>query len=204
MAARVHPGEVILVMHHSVITLHDGGTPDGAETAFLSLYDVAYSVEIGGGYVALLRVPSMGIDTVLADTDDRGRRMQARLKGIGTKMAMLDGPVRRLRSVTRGPWEGDGFAYRLSGDGLEIEARWDDCEPPFYAEGPSPSFSEREDIWSVFVAARRASITINGVTAPGEPYDDDSWKPRLPRSVSSAHSALGETRLRPSPARVPG
>ena len=204
MPARIHPGDVILVMHHSVITLHEGGTLEGAETAFISLYDIAYSTEVGGGCVALLRVPSMGLDTVLADTEERGRRMQARLTGIGTTMPMLNGPVRRLTSVRRGPWENDGFAYHLDADGLRIEARWDDCEPPFYSEGPAPAFTEREDIWSVFVSARRASLIVNGVAAPGAPYDDDGWKPRLPRSVSSAHSALGETRLRPDPARVPG
>ena len=38
----------------------------------------------------------------------------------------------------------------------------------------------------------------------GEPWEDDAWKPRLPRAVSSAHSAIGETRLRPHPDRVPG
>ena len=204
MPARLHPGEVILSMHHSVITLHAGGEPGGAETAFLSLYDIAYSIEVGGGYVALLRVPSLGLDTVLADTEERGRRMQARLKGIGTTMAMLNGPIVRITDVFREPWAGDGFGYRVTADGLDIHARWDECEPPFFAEGVAPSFSEREDIWSVFVAARRASLVINGVAAPGAPYDDDVWKPRLPRSVSSAHSALGETRLRPSPARVPG
>jgi len=200
----MHPGEVILVMHHSVITLHAGGTATGAETAMLSLYDIAYSIEVGGGYAALLRVPSMGLDTVLADSDERGRRMQVRLKGIGTSMTMLDGPIVPIASVVREPWVSDGFGYRITADGLDIQARWEDCEPPFYAEGVAPSFSEREDIWSVFVAAGRASLVINGVAAPGEPFDDDAWKPRLPRSVSSAHAAFGETRVRPSRERVPG
>jgi hypothetical protein len=202
--ARVHPGEVILVMDHSVITLREGGRPDGGETAHLSLYDIKYSVETGGGHVLLLRVPSAGVDGVYAETIELGERTQARLRGIGMTDDLLDRPPIPLLDIRRDPFVGNGFGYRFSAEGLVVEARWDDCEPPFYAEGPSPSFSPREDIWSVFVAARRASIVVNGVAAGGAPWEDDAWMPRLPRAVSSAHSALGETRLRPHPDRVPG
>ena len=203
MPARIHPGDVILSMDHSVITLREGGSPDGAETGFLSMYDIAYSVEVGGGRVALLRVPSAGVDAVLADSIELGERMQARLRAIGTELRMLSHPPIPLLEVQREPFLSDGFGYRLRTADLEVHARWDDCEPPFFAEGPAPAFSEREDIWSVFVAARRASIVVNGVPAPGAPYEDEAWLPRLPRPVSSAHSALGETRLRPHHARTP-
>ena len=202
--ARLHPGDVILVMDHSVITLHRGGRADGNETAHLSLYDIKYSAEVGGGHVVLLRVPSAGVDAVFADTIEVGERMQARLRGIGMTATMLQRPVVPLHDIRREPFLGSGFGYRFDADGLEVRARWDECEPPFYAEGPAPAFSAREDIWSVFVAARRASVMVNGVPAPGEPFDDDAWKPRLPRAVSSAHGAFGETRLRPHAARVPG
>ena len=202
--ARIHPGEVILVMDHSVITLREGGRPDGAETAHLSMYDVKYSIEVGGGHVVLLRVPSAGMDGVYADTIELGERMQARLRGIGMSDPMLERPPIALLDVDREPFTGGGFGYRFRAEGLEVQARWEDCEPPFYAEGPSPSFSPREDIWSVFVAARRASIVVNGVAAPGAPWEDDVWKPRLPRALSSAHSAFAETRLRPHPERIPG
>jgi hypothetical protein len=202
--ARVHPGEVILVMDHSVITLREGGRPDGPETAHLSLYDIHYSIELGGGHVCLLRVPSAGIDALFADTIELGQRMQARLRRIGMTEPVLERPPIALLGVEREPFVNGGFGYRLRAEGIEVHARWDDCEPPFYAEGPSPSFSPREDIWSVFIAARRASVQVNGVDAGGAPWDDDVWKPRLPRAVSSAHSALGETRLRPHPGRLPG
>lgn len=152
---------------------------------------------------ALLRVPSAGVDAVLADSPELGERMQARLRGIGTELHMLDRPPIPLLDVQREPFRGDGFGYRLRAAGLEVHARWDDCEPPFFAEGPAPAFSEREDIWSVFIAARRASIVVNGVPAPGAPYEDAVWLPRLPRSLSSAHSALGETRVRPHRSRTP-
>ena len=203
--ARLHPGEVILVMDHSVITLREGGSPDGAETVHLSMYDVHYSIELGGGHVVLLRVPSAGIEALFADTIELGQRMQTRLRGIGMTDPLLDRAPIALLGVDREPFVNGGFGYRFrTADGLEVHARWDDCEPPFYAEGPAPSFSPREDIWSVFVAARRASVTVNGNDAGGAPWEVDAWKPRLPRSVSSAHSALGETRLRPHPGRIPG
>ena len=155
VGARVHPGEVILVMDHSVITLHEGGRADGAETAFLSMYDVHYSIEVGGGRAVLLRIPSAGIEGVYADTIELGERTQARLRGIGMTDPMLDRPPIALLEVQREPFMADGFGYWLRAEGLEVHARWDDCERPFYSEGPSPAFSPREDIWSDYVAARR-------------------------------------------------
>jgi hypothetical protein len=204
VTARIHPGEVILSMDHSVITLRDGGRPDGEETALLSLYDIAYSTEVGGGRVVLLRVPSAGVDAVYADTIELGERMQARLRGLGMQLPMLDRSPLPLLEIEREGFITDGFGYRFRSEDLEVHARWDDCEAPFFAEGPAPSFSEREDIWSVFVAARAASIIVNGTAAPGAPWEDDAWQPRLPRPVSSAHAAFGETRLRPHPGRLPG
>ena len=204
MTARIHPGEVILSMDHSVITLRDGGRAEGDETALLSVYDIAYSTEVGGGHVVLLRVPTAGVDAVYADTIELGERMQARLRGLGMQLPMLDRPPLPLMEIQREPFITDGFGYRFRSEDLDVHARWDDCEPPFFAEGPAPSFSEREDIWSVFVAARSASIVVNGSEVPGSPWDDDVWKPRLPRAVSSAHAAFGETRIRPHPRREPG
>lgn len=201
MTARIHPGEVILSMDHSVITLRDAAE---VETAMISVYDIAYSLEVGGGHVVLLRVPSMGIETVFADTIELGERMQARLRGIGMAQPMLEAPPLGIAEIQREAFIGDGFGYRFRAEGIEVRARWEDAEQPFFAEGPAPSFSEREDIWSVFVAFRRASIEVNGETIAGDPWDEDVWRPRLPRAVSSAHSALGETRLRPHPDRVPG
>jgi hypothetical protein len=192
-------------MDHSVITLHEGGRADGAETAMLSLYDIGFSAALGAGHVALLRVPSAGVDAVFTDRLDLGRKMQARLRGMGMAMPMLEREPVVVTGLWRDPWVEGWFGYRFRAPGLDVVARWEDLDPPFYAEGPAGNgFSDTEDIWSLFVSARSASIEVNGVRAPGGAYDDDVWLPKLGRSVSSAHSALGETRITPHPARRPG
>jgi hypothetical protein len=40
-------------------------------------------------------------------------------------------------------------------------------------------------------------VTVNGLAAPGEPFDDDVWVPKLGRSLSSAHGAFAEIRVEP-------
>jgi hypothetical protein len=182
-------------MDHSVITLRAGTS----QTGFLSLYDIAFHREHGAGRVALVNVPAASVDAVFTTRLDLGRAWQARLRAMGNADAMLSRDVVVVTGFWRDAWVGDGFGYRFRAPGVEFEARWTDLEPPFFADGSNGGFSDEEDITSLFVAARAATISVNGVTAPGTPFEDDAWLPRLGRTVSSAHAALGETRITPVP-----
>jgi hypothetical protein len=128
MPARIHPGSPILEMDHSVITLRDGGRHDGAETAMLSLYDIGYSVALGAGRVALLRVPSAGVDAVFTDRLELGRAMQGRLRGMGQVMPMLEREPIVVAGLWRDPWVDGWFGYRLAAAGLDVTARWENLE----------------------------------------------------------------------------
>ena len=187
-------------MDHSVITLRDGGV----ESGFLSLYDIAFHATLGAGHVALVSVPSAGLDAVFTDRLELGRRMQTRLLGMGTTLPMLSRDPIVMTGLWRDPWVETWFGYRFRAPGIDFAARWGDLDPPFFAEGPGGGFSDAEDIWSLFVVARSASLVVNGVPAPGAPYDDDVWLPKLGRKVSSAHAALGETRIVPDAGRRHG
>ena len=202
--ARVHPGSPILEMDHSVITLHDGGRADAAETAMLSLYDIGFSAALGAGHVALLRVPAAGVDAVFTDRLELGRAMQVRLLGMGNTMPMLYRDPVLVSGLWRDPWVEGWFGYRFGAPGVDVVARWEGLEPPFFAEGPGGGFSDTEDIWSLFVAALSASIEVNGVRARGAAFEDDVWLPMLGRSMSSAHAAFGETRITPHLGRLLG
>jgi hypothetical protein len=65
-------------------------------------------------------------------------------------------------------------------------------------DGQGGGFSATEDIWAMFVAARRASLTVGGIAVAGDPFDDDVWVEKLGRSLSSAHGAFAEVRVEPS------
>lgn len=193
MPARIHPGAPILSMDHSVITLRDGSV----DSAFLSMYDIAFHATLGAGHVALVSVPSAGVDAVFTDRVDLGRKMQARLLGMGMTMPMLSRDPIEITGIWRDRWVDDWFGYRFRAPDIDLAARWDALDPPFFAEGPGGGFSDAEDIWSLLVPARTAFIQVNGRFAPGAAYDDDVWLPKLGRTVSSAHAALGETRITP-------
>lgn len=203
MTAIIHPGAVIHCWDHLVITLRD---PAGAETAFLSLYAIAYSKSLGAGHVALLEVrdgPAGPIAATFTDDPGLGRRQQERLRAMGDERMVRTGPSRRA-SFEREPYRADGFGFRIHADIGEIHARWEDPEAPFWVDGQAGGFSPTEDIWAMFVGARRGSLHVGDVRVPGVPFDDDAWVPKLGRSLSSAHGAFAEVRVEPVSGRATG
>lgn len=202
MPAVIHPGAVIHCWDHLVITMRDA---TGAETAFVSLYAIAYSASLGAGHVALVEVPGAPDGPLVATlTDDPGlgARQQARLVGMGDPRAALRVPVTPAR-FERLPYGPDGFGFRIEAGDRQVEAQWLEPDPPFWTDGQGGGFSDLEDIWAMFVGAPRARVTVDGVAAPGAPFDDDQWRPKLGRSLSSAHGAFAEVRVEPT-AAVPG
>jgi hypothetical protein len=198
VTARIHPGPVIHCWDHLVITLRD---PGGAQTAFLSLYAIAYSASLGAGHVAYFEVagaPVGPLAVTLTDDLDLGRRQQDRLAAMGDERMRRSGPP-TLAGFERVPYTPEGFGFRIVTAVRMIEARWEDLEPPFWVDGEGGGFSDTEDIWAMFVGAGRASLTVDGVAVPGAPFqDDEAWRPKLGRGVSSAHGAFAEVRVTPS------
>lgn len=203
MTAVTHPGAVIHCWDHLVITLRD---QSGTETAFLSLYAIAYSKSLGAGHVALLEVhgsPAGPIGATLTDDPELGRRQQARLQAMGDERMTQTGPP-RLARFEREPFDATGFGFRIQSDLGEVRARWEAPEPPFWVDGQGGGFSPTEDIWAMFVGARRGSLTVGDYLVPGDPFDDDVWVPKLGRSLSSAHGAFAEVRVEPVSGRARG
>lgn len=199
MPAVIHPGAVIHCWDHLVITLRDA---DGTETAMVSLYAIAYSASLGAGHVAVVEIPGTpGGPLVATLTDDLalGARQQARLVAMGDPRAAIRVQPTEAR-FERVPYGSGGFGFRVRTDDRLVEASWIDPDPPFWTDGQGGGFSDREDIWAMFVGAPRARVAVDGVAAPGAPFDDDQWRPRLGRSLSSAHGAFAEVRVEPGPA----
>jgi len=203
--AIIHPGAVIHYWDHLVITLREGaagaaGAPadpaegDGGETGFLSLYAITYSPSLGAGHVAVVQTGDLA--ETFTDDPGLGERQQARLVGMGDGRAALRRPP-ILARFERQPYGPDGFGYRISSAGHEIEARWEATDQPFWVDGQRGAFHAAEDIWAMMVGARRASLVIDGVAVPGVPFEDDVWVPKLGRSLSSAHGAFAEVRVEP-------
>ena len=202
MTARTHPGSLIHVWDHLVITLR---RDDGVET-LLSLYAITYSASLGPGHVAFLR--GVGPDgeartSCWSDDAGLGERMQARLRDMGGTGAELTGAVIPA-TFERHPFRAGGLGFTIRSADETVVARWEAAGQPFWMEGPAPDFSPTEDIWACFVEAHAASITIDGRPIAGEPYIDPVWLPKLGRALSSAHAALSEVRVTPHPGRERG
>jgi hypothetical protein len=176
------------------MTLRDGTR----ETAFLSVYSIAYSASLGGGHVALLEIDhgAQRIVATLAETAELGRLMQERLRGMGFERSSIRTPVVAATFVHE-PWGPSGFGFRVRTEELEISARWEEVSAPEWVDGSDGGLSRDEDIWALMVEARRGRIVVNGLEAPGQPFADEAWLPKLGRSLSSAHTAFAEVRLTP-------
>jgi len=204
MPANIHPGAMIHVWDHLVITLRDEATL--TETAFLSLYAITFSATLGPGHVAVVELPAApggGLSAILTDDLGLGSRQQARLRAMGDPRPALGTPPIEAR-FERGAYGPGGFGFLVSTGDHTVEARWESLDAPFWVDGRDGGFSDTEDIWAMMVGANEATVRVDGVAAPGTPFDDDVWLPKLGRSLSSAHGAFAEVRVEPVSGRATG
>ena len=196
------------VVDHFVMDLRG----EGRAGTYFTVYAVEFSRDLGTGHVAFLRVrgdrPEDDLDLTLSDTPEMARRMQARLRrlftevdfsrGIGTELDQEPVPAR----FERLPWSDEGVGWRLHPEAAAtpplIEARWHAGQPPLYTTAMEGTLTQGRDIVGLMAPFDGATLRIGGRTAPGVPYRDPWWEPRLGRPFSSCHVALGEASLTPA------
>ena len=82
----------------------------------------------------------------------------------------------------------------ISGSGVEIVMRWEDLAEPFAVDvAPAMSATGQHQMYSVFVEARRGTITMNGAPLPGKIIQRNF----LDRRMSTAFLAFSETWITP-------
>jgi len=82
----------------------------------------------------------------------------------------------------------------ISGNGVEIVMRWEDLDEPFAVDvAPATSATGQHQMYSVFVEARRGTITMNGAALPGKIIQRNF----LDRRMSTAFLAFSETWITP-------
>lgn len=210
--AGVHPGRILQCFDHFVIDLRG----PGRIASYFTVYAVEYSPELGTGHVAFLRVRGEtladDVDLTLTDAPGMARRMQARLRklvatvdvsrGSGSATELDQEPL--LARFERLPWTADGVGWRIErvevagGGAPVIEADWHAGEPPIWTAAMAGTFTEERDILGMLAGFGGATLSVDGRAAPGEPYHDPWWQPRLGRPFSSCHVALAEASLTPA------
>lgn len=200
--AQLHPGAVVHVWDHYVITLRDSlGAREGDGTGdvldrHLSLYSISYSPELGSGHVCILDTGDEPV-RLLADRPEAGRRMARRLRDMGSVLVDLPDEPMPARFLFHPLEASEGFRWSITSDAAMVEAEWSGTTPGMWAQGQAPAFRADEDIWACFVAADHATITLDGRTLGGAPFEQADWVTRLGRPLSSAHVALAEVRVTP-------
>ena len=82
----------------------------------------------------------------------------------------------------------------ISGNGVEIVMRWEDLAEPFAVDvAPAMSATGQHQMYSVFVEARRGTVTVNGAPLPGKIIQRNF----LDRRMSTAFLAFSETWITP-------
>jgi hypothetical protein len=83
----------------------------------------------------------------------------------------------------------------LTAGDLQVQMTWKDLQPPMAIEvGPDASATKQHDMYAVFLEARDAHITINGMALPGQVVDRQFFG----RTMSTAFLALSETWVNPA------
>ncbi|MDA1256950.1 MAG: hypothetical protein O3C10_03790 [Chloroflexi bacterium] len=189
MAPIIDTGEVILIGENSFIRLsHDGGE---TVTERVSHWRVLWT-PAGPGHVLFYEGEMIGGEPrIYSDNIALARFVQSNIEGLlyppsgDTSLPVHDAEFAR---------EGDSRSYsteRISSDVEEISLTWTDLQPPFvmHAPGGNGEGERPLSVWTTFVQAREARITVDGDFASGEPFENS----RLGRPVSSAVLAWAET-----------
>jgi len=91
---------------------------------------------------------------------------------------------------------GQRHSERVTGAGLTAEMAWDRLETPFAVEvNPEQSATGTHQMYSIFVEAKAASVSVNGTRLAGIVTDRQLFG----RTISTAFLAFSETWVKPVP-----
>jgi hypothetical protein len=155
----------------------------------LSLYHTRYSAG-GEGTVAFIKIP--GFSGACTDNREAAQFVYDNRIPFDRSLPIIDAEIKRGGDIRTAP----SWVIQTASD--RIEATWTQLGPPMVVEGFAPIFRDDMDFFALFLFAEAASMTLNGVAVPGQPYPVDSWQKTLGGLRSSAMFALAETMTRPA------
>ena len=188
----VDPGEVVMTGENSFIRLSD----DGGKTLVdrVSHWRVLWS-PAGQGHVLFIDSPLTGKGPrVYADNIGMARFLQRRIESLlhapfgDESLAVRDAEfVRTGNSLAT-------VEERISSDDGDIVLAWWDLLPAFVITVPPGQMNRPIGVYSTFLPARGAQLTVNGDAASAKPFAQD----RSGRASSSCVLAWSETWVGPA------
>lgn len=187
-------------MDHCILALAaDPALPAGRPDAYLSLYWIALTTEVGpeprSGHLAYLWVADAngGPPTcrVLTDSTELATGLADRTSAVRWELpgTWPEPTAARFSRTAASPV---AHTWRMEeAGGLVVEATWADLGEPVFATGPTRD--GRSEITTVLVSARTASLVVGGVPVAGAPFRDPIWTPWFGAEQTSCVMGLGET-----------
>jgi len=189
MADYTDPNQVRLTGENQYMRLH--AEAQGPMTTRCSHWRILLS-PCGPGHVLFLRSDvTEGEKRIYADNIALARWLQQEILSAGE---FSDQTIPVIEAVFARAGDSRFFWTETIDTATEhISLTWYDFGEPFVISVPVGSAPERPLGWSsVFVPARRAQLTLNGMVATGQPFPE----PRGDRMSSTAGLALSETWVR--------
>ena len=190
MVAQTDPNQVCLTGENNYMRLHS--EKDGPMTTRASHWRVLLSPG-GPGHVLFLRSDVTGDEKrIYSDNIALVRWLQEEIANTGE---FADQSIPVINAVFSRSGDSSFFwTENIDTDDETIAMTWFDFGEPFVIGVTSGSNPDRPLGWtSVFIPARKAQLTLNGVVASGQPFPEQ----RDNRTSSTAGLALSETWVRP-------
>ncbi len=192
MVSPVDPNRVLLTGENSFIRLQ--AQEGGPQTTRSSHWRILYSPG-GQGHVLFLKsdVTSNQVK-IYTDNIAMTRWLQGEIEAVlFSEFADQDIPV--IDSIFERSGDGINFwTESVDSEEENISLTWYDFETPYMLTVAAGSVEGRpHGVYSCFIPARRAQLTLNGVVAAGKPFPEM----RGDRTSSTACLAWSETWLRP-------
>ncbi len=191
MAAHTDPNEVRLTGENQYMRLHEEA--QGPMTTRCGHWRVLLS-PVGPGHVLFLRSDVTDNQVrIYADSAELARWLQQEIVTTGE---FSDQTIEVIAARFNRMGDTQSFwTETIETASTHIVLTWRDFDTPFVISVPVGDDPNRPLGWSsVFVPARAAQLTLNGVVATGQPFPE----PRGNHLSSTAGLALSETWLSPS------
>jgi len=188
MVSPTDPNEVRLTGENSFIRLQD--TEDGPQHTRTSHWRILWS-PAGQGHVLFLKSEATGgAVKIYADNIALARWLQGEIESM-LFPEFADESIPVISAIFKR--DGDGMAYwteTVDSADESIELTWYDFAEPFVLRAEPGSVPGRaHGVYSCFIPARKAQLTINGEVASGRPYPEQ----RGDKESSTAVLAWSET-----------
>ena len=191
MTSGADPNEVRLTGENPLIILKQEGVDE--ETSRASFWRILLS-PAGSGHVLFL-VSELTEDEVRIYSDNIALARWLQREIMTRQPAFRDENIPVIESTNE--HEGDLRSFwteRVSSTDDDIVLTWYDLQESFVVHSAPGEVPERvHGIYSVFIPARSAQITVNGMASYGKPYEREQYG----QAGSSAFLAFSETWVRP-------